>query len=245
MNRHLVALAALGLVFAALACGGGSSSSVTYAPTVVSIKRIDFTGVDLSAEDIFNPPVPAEYPQVVAEVNGESISAKQLASLEVGLEMTKRQAVDIPRPELAAQVSAEAEATDPLKAVTDEEIVRQAVERMGLVPSYAEAVTYTREREAEFDKLPLNEQELTLPYLRAQGMPTSDWASSSQLVDLFRYEMGVSRLRGELVKERMPDYKPSNSRIVIKGSLEDTVLNDFATKERKNAKIVYYVRWAD
>ena len=95
MRRTLVAITTLGLAFAALACGGGGSDDDgrTYAPTVVSIKHIDFTGMELTATDISNTPsqYAERYPGVVATVNGEPVTGAALAHAEIGIEWKRRQ----------------------------------------------------------------------------------------------------------------------------------------------------------
>jgi len=48
-----------------IACGGGSSGSVRYAPTVVPINHVDLSAIELSFLDTINPPFVERYPLTV------------------------------------------------------------------------------------------------------------------------------------------------------------------------------------
>jgi len=52
---------------AGAACGGGEG------PELVEIRRLDLTGIELSFLDYLHPAFADQYPDVVAEVNGEPV----------------------------------------------------------------------------------------------------------------------------------------------------------------------------
>ena len=68
------------------ACGGGSSGSVEYGATVVPIKHLDLSNLELTMVDFMNPPFADQFPVIVATVNGEDITGRGLASQEVLLD---------------------------------------------------------------------------------------------------------------------------------------------------------------
>jgi hypothetical protein len=242
MHRYLVALAALGLIFVACGGGGGKTGddSRTYAPTVVPIKHIDFTGVDLTPADTINPPSSLldQYPATVVTVNGELISGKSLVSEEISEEIGRRNR----DPELATQAQTKPGAADSLEGVIDGELLRQAVERLGLLPSHAEAVTYTQEQEQVFlhPEQPTANFEEFVATLRQLGYPASNWAADERIVENYQKGLGMSRLRNQVCVKPAPTIKGFLNLFTSGGNCDE-----FLAKERKNAKIVYYVRWAD
>jgi hypothetical protein len=245
MLRHLVALAALGLVFAAIACGGGSSGSVTYAPTVVTINHMDFSGTDLTYKELRAPPFVDEYPVVVATVNGVSITGLQLAREQVQLELARRNWQNslpdvFPKAVIDREVQG-IEAADPLEAAIDKELEKQAADRLGLAPSHQEALRLTRQAEdasnkalasAAPDQKPMLEE-----MLRVQGLLNTDWTASPKVVEGYRLSSGIHELQTRYCK-----LKATPSLLSVSTSRDCAA---FLARERKNAKIVYYVRWAD
>jgi hypothetical protein len=192
-----------------------------------------------------NPPSSLldRYPATVVTVNGKAITGKSLVSQEVSGELGRRNQ----DPELATQVQTKPRAVDPLESVIDGELLRQAVERLGLLPSHEEAVKYTQEQEQVFlhpDQPTANFDEF-VSAMRQLGYPASNWASDEKTVENFREGLGMAKLRNQVcVKFNSPTPTPN-----IKGFLNLFTsggnCDNFIAKQRKNAKIVYYVRWAD
>ena len=85
MSRSALVCVVLAIAAVATACGGGSSGSVTYAPTVVPIKHIDLTGVDLASVNVTKLPQSLldQYPAVLASVNGQPISNSSVILREI------------------------------------------------------------------------------------------------------------------------------------------------------------------
>ena len=169
-----MALAGIVLVFAAFACGGGGhSDNKTYAPTVVSITHLDLKNT-VTVADAINPPTAFvnQYSATVATVNGKPITGKSLIAEEI-FEEVGRSNQD---PELATQVQTKPRAVDPLESVIDDELLRQAVERLGLLPSHEEAIAYTRSKNRFFSTRSRRQQTLTSllqPYARKATPPAT------------------------------------------------------------------------
>jgi hypothetical protein len=249
MIRHLVALAALGLLFAALACSGGAQhGSVTYAPTVVPIKHIDFTDVELSESMFIHPPQSMfdQFPEVVATVNGKPVTNSSVVYAEIGAEANRQNEAAFRKvvhylPTLRATPE-----KDSLEAAIDAEIEQQAIARLKLLPAREEGVIAAQTAEASFnDFLATASPEARSTAIasnRLSGVPDKDWASNDRLVEEYR-NIGA-RLR--LEREYCPiptiglDYTPPKTPPPYRDRCAD-----FLARERKNAKIVYYVRWAD
>jgi hypothetical protein len=249
------------IAMALIACGGGSESvpyatvkygSVTYAATVVLIARPDLSSAALSEASIFNPPHADQYPAVVAEVNGKPITGKQLASELVLLELGRRNLLkttpDAFPPGYVKSQLQEARSADPLKLMIDAELQRQAVERLGLLPTHGEAVAYTNQQEEMFLHPPgivsPENRAQTLEILRPQGFPDSNWASSDRIVENYREQLGMAKLVHQVCpKYGTPTPTPTPTGFMFISGGDSCVA--FLAQERKNAEIVYYVRWAD
>lgn len=234
----LTLLLAVALISLSAACGGGEED-VKRLP----IRHLDFTGVEISFADYFNPPFADAYPEVVAEVSGEPITGEALAARQVMLELNRRDLVAHPIPgELGEQQLSNITSLDPLEALIDEELQRQAVERMDLLPSYEEAVEYTREIEESFKEAgeqgTPEERQQMLEFLRRQGWPTEDWASSEEVVEGYRQQMGIGRLKNEVCKREA----------TVENYLNLSVrydCDDLLREERSRADIDYFVEWVD
>ncbi len=218
---------------------------MTYAPTLVPIKHIHYSGVVLIFTDYSQPPLADGYPIVVATANGAPVTGVRLAGEQVHLELTRRNMLNslprlgVPQATIDRQVAAIG-SIDSLEAVIDRELERQVAERLGFMPSLEQALTLTRQAEdqsnaalaaASPEARPQLEQMLT-----AQGLLNTDWAAKPQLVELFRIQRGLTVLHQKKCKP---------------ASVQNAAMADgydcsgLMTKERKQADIVYYVRWAD
>ncbi len=236
----LALLSALALIGLSAACAGGGDEDER-----VPIRRIDFTGVELSAADFFDPPFVDQYPEVVAEVNGEPITGEALVRRQVMLELSRRQLIgDTPEAfpeEYVSQQVADIESTDPLEAVIDQELERQAVERLDLLPSYDEAVAFTHEAEEAFRKARdqglLEQRQETEELLRLLDMPAEDWASHEEVVERYRQQMGIGALRNSVCKE-VRTQTPG----VLSVGRDCT---EFLAEERDKADIRYFVEWVE
>jgi hypothetical protein len=250
-------IALLGSVVAVLliACGGGRSGSVKYAPTVVPIKHIDLAGIELTYKESRNPPGADQYPAIVATVNGTQVTGTQLAVQEVLLEAKKRSyasyaqmAGTLSDPVLQARAAGMA-SKDPLEAAIDEQLKTQAIERLGLLPSHDEAAQYTRDQEATVEqglaRVTPDQRDQTIAMLQDEGFPASDWASSDTIVTLYEYMMAETRLTTKVCSKYRTSTPPTTPSGLL--SLPSTFSDcaAFLAQERKNADIVYYVRWAD
>ncbi len=244
------------IAMALVACGGGTSDSIKYAATVVPIKHLDLSGEALSAASFFQPPFADQYPPVVATVNGKPVTGEQLAAQEVVLELSRRQwTADYQQPFPQDYVKAQLktiESTDPLGAPIDEALMSQAVERLGLSPTHDEAVAYTREQEANSDKalasMPPDKRAQEIDMMRQEGLPETDWASSDTVVARYGYQLGASRL----ATKACPKYRTPTPVVTLPPEYlgfanlgRGDPCEGFLAQERKNADIVYYVRWAD
>jgi hypothetical protein len=240
------------IAMALIACGGRSSGSVKYAPTVVPIKHLNLSGVEITYKEVRQPPGVDQYPAVVATVNGTPVTGTQLASQQVLLEANKRSstalAARFPDPMLQAQAASVA-SKDPLEAAIDEQLKKQAIERLGLLPSHDEAVKYTRDWEANVEQglpnLPPDQRAQQVAMLQDEGFPASDWASSDTIVTLYEYMMAETRLTTKVCsKYRTPTPPTTPSGLLsLPSTFSDCAA--FLAQERKSADIVYYVRWAD
>lgn len=244
MPKSCSALLALALVLVAAGCGGGGDRD---ADGLVTIHRLDLEDADLDPLYFFNPPPEHSYPDVVAAVNGVEITGDSLASREVMLELGERQlrgALGDALPEtFLAQELSDLESDDPLEDLINDELKRQAVERLGLLPSHEEAVAYTRQQEEDFTRpqatVSPEDKEQMLEMLRRLGFPTEDWASSERIVETYRQQMGLAQLGRDQCR---PLPTPSPGATSYRGGID---CSDFLRQERARAEIVYYARWAD
>jgi hypothetical protein len=241
-------LAAIALAFVACGGGGGGTGSVKYAPTVVPIKHLDLSGIDLGVEQFQHPPFADQYPAVVATVDGQPVTGEALARQEVAIESSKRSAADLAArfPDLRPGITpATQPPKDPLDGAIDEQLKQQAIHRLGLLPAHDEAVQYTRDQEATIEKgwavatPELREQEMSM--MRAEGFPASDWGSSDVAVSFYSQLMALIKLGSVCHRYETPvlatsglSFQPSGPECAA-----------FLANERKHADIVYYVRWAD
>lgn len=212
----------------------------------IPIERLDLAGVELTYADFFNPPFAAQYPSVVATVNGEEVTGEALVRRQLQLELNLRGAKDTDDYlGVVGDYTRELLVLDPLEAVIDDTLERQAIERLGLLPSQEEAIEYTRAAEESFydaaDQANPDGsgegREESLDLMRLQGLPTRDWASSEKLVEVYRQGAGKARLRQQVCRNTTE----------IQGFLNLSTGRDcsaFLADEREDADIVYYVRWA-
>lgn len=230
-----VVVVVLVATLAALACGGGSKEPEI---RLIPIRHLDLDGIELTIEDLVNPPFADQYPEVVAEVNGEDITGKALAAKQVSLELGRRQAGAMDFEVFGQQILADVESTDPLEALIDDELKRQAVDRLDFLPPREEAVEYTRGQEAAIARMTPAAREQFLESFRLQGFPTEDWTSNDQLVDGYRRVMGLARLKNEVCKREA----------TVENYLNLSVrydCDDLLREERSRADIDYFVEWVD
>jgi hypothetical protein len=227
------------MLAAALCTSVGEKEKVVQIP----IERLDLAGAELTFEDYLNPQFANDYPAVVATVNGEEITGEALVRQQVSLELSRRSVLENLEnmPQFFQEQLEDIEATDPLESLIDDELERQAIERLGLLPTYDEAVVYTDEAEAAFYDAgdgASDGREAALNMMRLQGLPTTNWASSEQLVEAYRRGAGKASLLQEVCRSPTPEMgflNVTNTRDC----------SDFLAEEREDADIVYYVRWAD
>jgi hypothetical protein len=252
---RLAVFAALALfVPAAVACGGDGGGSVRYAPTVVPIKHLDLAGLELTISDYVSPrpAFVSQYPAVVAEVNGQPVFGVALAGAQVLLELQERGTVSqaatiglgIPGLEDLMQARADEErqaiqSTDPLEEVIDQELERQAVERLDLLGSVEDARAQAHTMEASVQDATPAIREQTLESLGVQGIPTANWASDVRVVEGYRWSTGLANM-GRVCRQYATPATPAR---LFYSSTRDCAA--FLQQERANADIVYYVRWAD
>jgi hypothetical protein len=245
-----------------IACGGGGSgesvqyASVKYAATVVPIKHPDLSGEALPAASVFQPPFADQYPAVVAEVNGKPITGKQLATEQVGLELSRRNLLkttpDEFPPGYVKSWLQEAKSADPFKIIIDDELERQAVERLGLSPTHDEAVTYTRQLEAIYDQglalVSPDQRAQQIDLYQQEGFPATDWASDDRIVEQYGALLGLRNLARQVCPKYetpvpAPTLPPEYLGFVNISAGKSCAA--FLVQERKHADIVYYVKWAD
>lgn len=240
---RLIALTAVAAAIAALAaaCGGGGGGGGR-----VAVRRLDLEDVALTMKDYFDPAIPSPYPAVVAEVNGVPITGESLVRAQVRLELGRRQtteyqSMDVFPEEHITEEFTKLKSTDPLEELIDDELERQAVERLGYLPSYEEAVANTREQEAAFFYVPPGAQlqrDDRITMLDLLGWPHENWADDPDVVETHRQGMGIGELRRERCKRESAteDYLSLTVRWDC---------SEFLRRERQRADIVYYVKWAD
>ncbi len=237
-----VVLAAVPILLLAAACGGGDGAEDGAGNTanLQVIERFDFDGVELEVADMFPPVLESSYPDVVATVNGEPITRQVLVFIQVSGELSRRDLLEgdgVMRDQLVAQI----DGTDPLETLIEEALTHQAIVRLGLLPSYEEAVEFTREQE-EQAKHPQGtvqpgSEEASRERFRLQGFSYADWASNERLVEGYRMGLGVV----ELHRQECMSYLPPPNEDVLTGP--DCAA--FLAEERENADIEYFVAWAE
>ena len=189
------------------------------------------------------------YPAVVAEVNGRPITGDALVAEQVQLEFGRRQ---IEAFEDMGQVfpagyldqeRSDIESTDPLESLIDDELKRQAVERLGLLPSHEDGASFARTAEEAFlgDIDEVANPEGVYETLRVLGWPDHDWDTNEMIVETYRRGMGMTRLRSEYCNARTP--QPVTALLGFHSGGYDC--SAFLAQERESADIVYYVRWVD
>lgn len=228
--------------FIATACGGGDGDDR------VKIRHLDLDGVELSWADYFDPPLADQYPLVVADVTRVPITGQALAAEQVLRELTRRQAAQGSDDPIAGELLdpqlTETESTDPLDALIDDEVLRQAAERLGFLPSYEEAVEYTRESEEQYQEAiagaSADERQSMQDLLQLQGFPDQDWAADDNVVDVIRQGMGLARLRSAVCETSAPStLGPVN---LISSGWD---CSEFLAEQRTDADIRYFVKWED
>ena len=169
--RKRFSLAAAPVILLTAACGGG----------LEQIERLDLEGRELRSVDGFDAALADQYPGIIAIVNGEEIISEDLVVRLVGLELARRQALE--QPEILHQYSLpEIDAVDPLEELVDIELLAQAAERLGYVPSYEEAAEEAALVEGLFSVAGLLAAEMAAISL-ARGWPTEGWAESDVVVE--------------------------------------------------------------
>jgi hypothetical protein len=243
MAKSSIAFLLLVLALLAAACGGGGDGVVD---GLVTIDRLDLEDADLDPLYFSNPPPENSYPDVVAAVNGVEITGDSLASREVMLELGGRQlrGLDALPEAVLAQEMIDPESDDPLEDLIDDELERQAVIRLGLLPSYAEGLKSAQAHEdylrGALEALAPEDREKLERVMRVAGQYEEGWSSDPAWVERFRASRGLFAL-----KQQYCHYEAKTSeenRLTITGGYDCTA---FLRQERQRAEIVYYVRWAD
>ena len=202
------------------------------------IERLDFKGVDLELADLVKPSIPNPYPEIVATVNAEEIMGEELLVKEISLELGRRDIADVGEI-LKEQLLADSDSTDPLNSLIDYSLMKQAVERLGLLPSQEEAIEYTRQMEQTFlQSAGVAGLESAVELLRLQGFPAEDWAANDELVERYSETLGLLALRQQ---ECSPSPTPTPLAFFVDFGLDCAA---FLTAERENAEIEYFVVWA-
>ncbi len=242
-RSSVILLVILLLVAAGAACSDGDG--------LASISRLDFDPEDhfLNVFGDVVPPVEHDYPDVVARVNGETITGNDLMTSVVQLEhdrlsferiVSQAGLIDEESVPLLDQFGK----ANPLEMVINEALLRQAVLREGTLASREEVEVSLREQEARmysarFDRTPEELAELQEGLL-LYGYPATDWASDDQIVEYLRMSQGIQYLSGrvcdeppEMFLDRDPTRPTSHD------------CSAFLASERAAADIEVYVRWAD
>jgi hypothetical protein len=233
------------IAMALVACGGGSSGSVKYAPTVVAIRHVDLAGVTLTYKEVRQPPFADQYPAVVATVNGTPVTGTQLAVQEVFLEANKRSYTETTArfldPMLQAREASIA-SKDPLEAAIDEQLKEQAIQRLGLLPSHDEAAQYTRDQEATVEqglaRATPDQRDQTIVMLKDEGFPASDWASSDTIVSFYQAMMAEIRLTTKVCLKYDAPLPPTTPNGFLSLPSTRSDCSGFLAQQRKNADIV-------
>ncbi len=232
-------LALVPIMLLAAACGGGDGEA---GDALLSIERLDLEDVELQPSDLFEPSFPNPYPDVVATVNGEEIAGEALVFQQVSFELGRQRILALGAP-LQDPWMAGIEPTDPLEALIDDALLGQAVVRLGLLPTYQEAVEYTRKQEetaliVETSSDPGLVEEAR-EFRRLSGFPMEDWASDDDVVKEYRKSMGMILLRaqecGRLATPTPPGFTGSFG----------VDCTEFLASEREDADIEYFVVWAE
>lgn len=206
------------------ACGGGEEPV-----EVMAIERVDLTGMELTIADEVNPPFAEEYPDVVAMVNGEPVTSKDLASTQV-------------------HYAAIGDERDPLEQAIYNKLAVQAADRLGLLMSHDEAVEDARRaQEAMTERIidgTQEERETAEYFLFMNGLSLDDdWSTDEAFVEGLRtgpaYGLLSPECRKEYTMQEIVALQEQDTR-----ELRDTCRR-FLDKERENADVVYYVRWVD
>ena len=238
MLKLLIALSLLTTVVAA-ACGGGGGGLVKNADGLYVIERYDFKGVDLELGDLVEPRLPNPYPEVVARVNAEEIMGEELLVKEILLELGRCDIADVGEI-LREQLLADSDSTDPLNSLIDYSLMKQAVERLSLLPSQEEAIEYTRQMEQTFlHSAGAAGLEGAVELLRLQGFPAEDWAANDELVERYSETLGLLALRQQECSPS-PTQPPPDSFISFGSDCAA-----FLAAERENVDIEYFVVWAE
>ncbi len=241
------------LVIAAIAClllvsGGGSAPQASGG---IAITRLNLRPAQLNPIDFLNPPPLNNYPSVVARVNGVAITGDALASRQVALELIRRRLTGtVPNTypqELVDQELKTNKSADPLEDLINDELQRQAVQRLDLLPSNDEGVRAARQQQRSMaavlaqPQLSEAQRQATERELEQAGFPiSSDWGADAAFVHRLRDSAGVLRLRQRECK--FPFSTAESNPLAGTGGRDCSA---FLAKERAHADIVYYVRWAD
>ncbi len=216
-------LAIVPVMLLAAACGGGDGETDD---ALLSIERLEFENVELQPSDVFEPSFPNPYPDVVATVNGEEITGDALVFQQMWLELVRQRTTEFDAP-LQSPWMADIESIDPLEALIEDELLDQAVARLGLLPTYQDAVEYTRKQE---ETALIVETSSDPGGLR--GFSLEDWASDEEVVEEYRRGMGIAALRRQ---ECADPFTP----------VQTIDCSAFLAIERDNADIEYFVVWAE
>ena len=243
----VILLAILLFVAAGAACGDDDG--------LTSISRLEFDPAQhvprIFAEEIV--PVPHDYPDVVARVNGEAITGEMLTLKQAELAVQLRQYPEIAEQsgmpdEFLALVEPAFENADPLELLIDDVLLQQAAVRLGYVPSYEEVVERARDFDAaaEAAEATLAQSSPELLVLAEDrrvrlGYPEGDTASDPIRVAGFQDNLAIRNLEKAECDERdsvrgVEDFDPLRTG-------PDCLA--FLDAERENAVIEYFVVWAD
>ena len=195
------------------------------------IERLDLTNVSLEVSDIIEPRIKNPYPDVVARVNGEEITGKELLANQIGVELEQRgdiygfhRAVLIP--------STFGSRIRPLETLVDIRLMEQAAVRLNLVSVRSREVNSEREEDIANVGEPYGAEVREL--LRLQGLPTEGWTATDAYINSFSLLEGVM-----LVQRDECPTGPGFELPLLAGCPA------FLAEERENAEIEYFVVWAE
>lgn len=229
-------LAAVPILLLAVACGGGDGDRdlVKNADGLYVIERLDFEGRELTLADGFNPALAEQYPNVIVRVNDMEIPAVDLAVSLVGLELSRREALEA-HEILQESMLEEIDAVDPLEQLVDIQLLALAAEHLGYVPTLEEASKEATRVEAMYATAGTLADDMA-KINRARGWPIVDWAESDAVIEAFQRHGGVMSVQLEVCDGPVVNW--SNSLII-----HDCA--EFLAGERENAEIEYFVVWAE
>ncbi len=188
---------------------------------MVEIERIDVVGLGLVFVDAFDPVLAEQYPDTVARVNGRAITGADLVLYQVGT------------------TSGSLPEFDPLETAIGQELLAQAGERLGHVPTYEEMAELAGIVELNTLYHGLESQrQAALETAIGRGWPPENWEESEVVVKALQRSRAIQDTQSMECDSPTLEEVRSGARLVLD-------CFDFLAAERENAVIEYFVVWAE